>query len=397
MEELKELKHCHCQCHHGNNNIKNHHHHHFHFRKTLLSKTYLILFFLSVGILIFLLILNVILKLCDITFPTIFFPGIIIYIATFIVAGGIAGSYGPINRTEPQLMHMRKCISAVMFIICIVIFPIFFYENIKFYSSVKESKNFCLENESKSKGQIYNELINDKDKSYLLRNNFEHKYKNGLTCIEERKCIKSISNSKIFVCNYNYEEIINNKTKCKKVFEYEHIINTFDNANTANFASSCVNLKRDKIRPDVELYHCMSNQNLCQDDSNTDKDKIELQKYYEKNINYYDNHIANLTQKIENYDDIFYSYEKQCYSNKGYTSFYFLIFANIIILLSVNIAWSYLRISNILKMLGYIEDNELIYFREKMKEMNSIYQKVHISHENQNQYDERTPINIINK
>lgn len=400
LNEQKEQKHCNCHCHtHGNNNNHHHHHHHhsmkhFHLRKTLLSKTYLFLFVMSIVLLITILIVHVITKICHISFPSIFFPGILIYITTFIVAGGILGSYGPINKSEPELMYMRKCTSSVMFIICIIIFPIFLYQNYNFYSSVKESKIFCLDNDNKSKFQIYSELIDDKEKSYSLRNNFEHKYKNGLTCMESRKCIKSIGDSKLFVCNYNYQEIINNNIKCNKVFETEHLINMFDNPNTANFASSCVELKKDKIRPDVELYKCIGDKNLCEDDSNTEQDKIELKKYYEKNINYYNNHIANLTQKIEYYGDDYYSYETKCLGNTGYYFYVFLIFTNILIMLSTSVTWAYLGISNILKMFGYIEDNELIYFREKMKEMNNIYQNVHLSQENQNQIDENTPINV---
>lgn len=396
MEENN--KHCNCQCH----NHENHHHHHhyiskknFHFRKTLLSKTYLVLFFTCIVTLLIITVINIILKINGFTFPTIFFPGLLIYIATFICAGGVLGSYGsPINRIEPDLMQMRKCSSIVMLIICVVIFPIFFYQNINFYSSLKESKIYCSENNNKSKGEIYSQLIDEKEKLYGLRNNFEHKHKNGLTCLENRKCVKSISNSRLFICNYNYEEMFQNNTKCNKVFETDHLVNTFDNANMAYFVSSCINLKKDKIRPDLELFRCISNKNLCKEDSITDKDKLELQKYYDKNSAYYDKEIANVSAILETYYDELYSYEETCYNNNVYLFCYFLIFLHILIKLFICILWVVLGISNILKIIGYMEDTELIYYKEKMKTMNNLYQQVHLSKDNNNEIDENTPINL---
>lgn len=392
MEE--NIKHCNCQCH----NHENHHHHinkkHFHFRKTLLSKTYLVLFLTCIVTLLIITIINIILKLNEFNFPTIFFPGLLIYIATFICAGGVLGSYGPINRIEPDLMQMRKCSSIVMFIICVVIFPIFFYQNINFYSSIKESKIYCLENNNKSKGEIYSQLIDEKEKLYVLRNNFEYKYKNGLTCLENRKCVKSISNSKLFICNFNYEEMFENNTKCNKVFETDHLVNTFDNANMAYFVSSCMDLKKDKIRPDLELFRCISNKNLCKEDSITDKDKLELQKYYDKNTANYDKQIANVSAILETYYDELYSYEETCYSNRVYIFCYFLIFLHILIKLFICIIWAVLGISNILKITGYMEDTELIYYKEKLKTMNNLYQQVHLSKDNNYEIDENTPINL---
>ena len=41
-----------------------------------------------------------------------------------------------------------------------------------------------------------------------------------------------------------------------------------------------------------------------------------------------------------------------------------------------------------------MEDTELIYYKEKMKTMNNLYQQVHLSKDNNNEIDENTPINL---
>ena len=162
-----EQKKCDCPCHNHNhnhnNNFHSHHHSkkHFHIRKTTLTKTYFTIFFTCLILLIIISVLNVIFLIYKIFLPRIFFPGILVYIATFICAGGVLGSYGPINILEPQFMQMRKCTSIVMVIICLLLSPIFLYQNINFYSSIKDAKLFCLDNNGKSKGDIYSELVDE--------------------------------------------------------------------------------------------------------------------------------------------------------------------------------------------------------------------------------------------
>ena len=397
MEQNK----CQCECHkHQNdpNNPHHHHHHHskkhFHIRKTLLSKTYIMIFLICTFLLIGIGIINFIFLILKIFIPRIFFPGIIIYIASFIFAGGIVGSYGPVNKSEPQLMQMRKCSSIIMLFICIGICPIFLYQNINFYSNIKKAKLFCLENNGKARGDIYNELAKEKESVFSLRNNFEFKFRNGLTCFENQKCIKGISNSKMFVCNYNYEEKVSNTAKCNKIFETDNLINSFDDANMGSFASSCIELKKDKIRPNIELFRCISSKNLCKEDSNTEEEKIEIEKYHTKKIEIYNKDIIGIQQKLDNLDADIYFYEDKCYSNSQYFIFFICIIAHILINLFICIAWIILGISNILKSCGCMEDSELMYYQQKMKTMNNLYNQIHLSKENQNEIDETTPINI---
>ena len=391
-----EQKQCQCEC-HKNNNSSLHHHHskkHFHIRKTLLSKIYFSIFFTCLALLIIITIINIIFLTLKVFVPRIFFPGILIYLATFICAGGILGSYGPINKSEPEFMLMRKCTSIVMLVICLVLCPIFLYQNINFYSSVKDAKFYCLDNKGKSKGELYSELVDEKEKIFALRNNFEYKYKNGLTCFENQKCLKSISNSQFFVCNYNYEEKYQNGAKCNQIFETEHLVNSFDNANMAHFASSCLDLKKNKIRPDIELFKCFSTQNLCKDDSRTRTERVEITKYYEDNNKKFDETIANIQQKLENFDEDIYFYDEKCYTSLQYTVICAFIFLHILAHLYVFIIWCILGITNILKIFGFMEDTEMVYFQEKLKNMNNLYNQVHLSKDKINEIDENTPINI---
>ena len=75
---------------------------------------------------------------------------------------------------------MRKCASIVMLFICLISFPFFLFQNINFYISVKDAKNFCSENELKSKGDFYMELIGEEQK--LKSIHFVQQMKNGRGC-----------------------------------------------------------------------------------------------------------------------------------------------------------------------------------------------------------------------
>ena len=103
---------CGCECHKQGHH---HHHHniskkHFHIRKTFLSRIYFTLFYISMALLFLIIVINSIFSFFGVYLPRIFFPGIIVYLGTFIVAGGILGSFGPVDKSEPQLMQMRKCL-----------------------------------------------------------------------------------------------------------------------------------------------------------------------------------------------------------------------------------------------------------------------------------------------
>lgn len=407
---MDKSPHCNCQCHtHGNPGHHHHHHNlskkHIHFRKTLLSQTYFSLFMISVVIILSIVITNIILIYKKIYIPRIFFPGLIIYIISFICAGGSAGSYGPSHNTEPQLILMRRCTSIVMLILCIAIFPIFISQSINIYSSIKSSKSFCEENDGKAKGDIYSELFDEKEKIISLRSNFNHKYKNGLTCFESQKCIKSISSSKIFVCNYNHEEKYNT-SKCNKVFETDKIINSFDNANMAHFVTSCLDLKKEKIKPELDIYKCISSNNICKNNIVTDAEEKEIEKYHKKNDEIYEKKIYDLQKKIEDFDDDLYSYEMTCHSGTVYGIYFFLIILLVLATSAIVIGWVVIGISNILKHFGLMEDSELKYYQEKVKKMNNFYNEVHAKNDNtnmqnsqnsinyQDNIDETTPINV---
>ena len=145
-------------------------------------------------------------------------------------------------------------------------------------------------------------------------------------------------------------------------------MNTFDNANMAYFVSSCLDLKNNKIRPDIELYRCFSTKNLCKEDSITDKDRIDIANFYEKNSREFDKTIADIQQNLEKFDEDIYFYEEKCYSNGKYIIFYILIFFHVLLHLFVCLIWVILGITNILKLLGYMEDTEMKYYQERINE-----------------------------
>ena len=394
---------CQCQCHDPNN--PHHHHHlskkHFHIRKNLLTKTYFAVFFVSVFLIIVITIVNIIFYFNDVFLPKIFFAGMLIYFASFICSGGILGSYGPMNKSEPQLMQMRKCSSFFLLAICLLLSPIFLYKNIQFYSALKRAQLFCQENNNKSRSEMIDILIDEKNSVLASRNNLENNFKNGLSCLESQKCLRSISNSKLFICNYNYEKTYN-ISKCNQVFETEHLVNSFDNANVAHFASSCLELKKSGFRPDIELYKCLSEKNLCQQDSITNEDQLAIDKTFKEKKDIFDKKIAKIEEKLDSLDNTakrLFSYEEKCYSNFEYNVFFVIIIFHILIHLIIAFTWGVLSISNILKYFGYIEDTELKYYQQKIKEMNIFYQQNQQIHstkdiQNNNEFDETTPINV---
>ena len=370
-----------------------------HYKNELLSKIYYRIFLLSFILLTLSIIISVIFVIKHMLMPRIFFPGIIIYIVSFFLAGGGYGSYGNINKSEVQLMYMRKCTSIVMLTICCVLFPIFLYQNIFLYSSIKEANKYCLDNKGKSKGDMYSDLLDLKEKNYGLRNNYNYKFKNGLTCFENQKCVRAVSSSKIFVCNYNHEEKYKNSSSCNKVFETDQIMNSFDSMNMAYFVTSCLELKKEKIRPDISIYKCISGKNLALQDSVTKEEQKEMEQYNEKRIRNYDQEIFDAEKKLEDLSDDIYSYEDSCLSNKVYIASLIAIVVFILANLILVITWGYIGISNILKTFGIIEDIEMKYYREKVKKMNTAYNEIYSANNNHNQNskndnDETTPIII---
>ena len=383
---------------------QNHHHHHqndlskkqFHIRKTFFTKLFFLIFYISFGLIMLIVIVNAIFMALKINIPRIFFPGFLLYIGTLICAGGILGSYGTINTSEAQLMKMRRCTSIIMLLMCLICSPIFLYQNIYLYSSVKDSKLYCDENNGKSKADNINQLIRQKEQSFSLKNDYEYKYNNGLTCLENKKCIRSISNSKLFICNYNYEEIFKGG-KCTKIFETDKIATAFDNANTVKFASSCRDLKK-TIRPDLELYRCLSETNLLKEDSISSEEQELIEKNYKNKIEHYNQKIEEISKKLEYYDEDIYYYDEECHSNIAFNTYLIIIVVHILVHLFVSFGWIILGINTTMKFFGLMEDDELKYYQEKIKQMNKIYQenrqKINNIENIQNEPDESTPINV---
>jgi hypothetical protein len=246
-------------------------------------------------------------------------------------------------------------------------------------------------------------LIKDKTYSEYKKNKFKiypkdlNPYSKYNLCSNRRILCQKISSSKIFVCNYNHEEKYKNTSSCNKVFETDQIVNTFDSMNMAYFVTSCLELKKEKIRPDISIFKCISGKNLAMEDSVTNEEKKEMELYNEKRIKNYDQQIFDTEKKLEKLSDDIYSYDDICLTNKVYITCLLAIITFILANLIIVVAWGFIGISNILKTFGIIEDIEMKYYREKMKKMNSAYNEIYSANNNQNsmnENDESTPIII---
>lgn len=379
-----------------NNPNHNHHHkNHFHIRKNSLSKTYIFIFLLSIALIILISLISLIFFICNINYPRIFFPAIMIYITSFVCGGGIIGSYGPIDNQELNYIFMRKCASIVMFFICLISFPFFLFQNINFFISVKDAKNFCSENELKSKGDFYMELIGEEQKLKSMLINYNNKYKNGLTCFEKQKCVKSILDSDSFICNYNYEDKMKENVKCEKIFETEHLLNNIEDANVANFASSCLELKVENIKPEKELFKCSSYLNLCKDDSfNNKEENEEIEKYYENKKEIYKKSIIEIEKEIKKNKVGNYSYENNCLMNFSYNIILISTFLHILCGSFICLTWTFLGIYSFLKSIGIVEDYEKTYYKEMLERANKIYEQVNNPKESKNIQEENIPLKV---
>ena len=396
---MENMKYCpvhktyHKECHNPNHNHL--HKNHFHIRKNRLSKTYIIIFILSIVLIMLISLLGLIFLICNINYPRIFFPVIIIYIASFFCGGGIIGSYGPIDNQELNYIFMRKCASIVMFFICLISFPFFLFQNINFFISVKEAKNFCSENEFKSKGDFYLELTGEKQKLKSMLINDNNKYKNGLTCFEKQKCVKSILDSDSFICNYNYEEKMKENVKCERIFETEHLLNNIEDSNVANFVSSCLELKSENIKQEKDLFKCSSYLNLCKDDSfNNKEENEEIKKYYENKKEIYEKKIMEIEKEIKKNKVGDYSYENNCLMNFSYNIILFSIFLHILCSSFICLTWTFLGIYCILKSFGIVEDYEKTYYKEMLEKANKIYEQVNNTKESKNIQEENIPLKV---
>ena len=397
---MENMKYCpvhktyHKECHNPNHN---HHHHknHFHIRKNSLSKIYIIVFLSSIALIILISLISLIFFICNVNYPRIFFPVIIIYIASFVCGGGIIGSYGPIDNQELNYIYMRKCASIVMLFICLISFPFFLFQNINFYISVKDAKNFCSENELKSKGDFYMELIGEEQKLKSMLTNYNNKYKNGLTCFEKQKCVKSILDSDSFICNYNYEEKMKENVKCEKIFEAEHLLNNIEDSNVANFVSSCLELQSENIKPEKELFKCNSYLNLCKDDSyNNKEENEEIEKYYENKKETYKKNLIEIEKEIKKNKVGNYSYENNCLMNFSYNIILISTFLHILCSSFISLTWIFLGIYSILKGFGIVEDYEKTYYKEMLERTNKIYEQVNSQKESKNIQEENIPLKV---
>ena len=239
------------------------------------------------------------------------------------------------------------------------------------------------------------ELSGEKEQSINIRNNLNNILKNGLTCFESQKCVKSLMDSDSFICNYNYEERMKENIDCKKIFETEHILNNLEDSNVANFASSCLELKNENIKPEKELYKCSSYLNLCKADTiNTAEENKEIESYYGEKEKTLKKKIIEIEKKIKKINTENYSYENSCLMNITYNIILFFCAIHILCNFGISITWVILGIFSLLKNFGFVEDYEVKNYKEMMEKANKIYEQMNPSKGPQIEPEESTPLNI---
>ena len=168
-------------------------------------------FGISIGVLFFSFITNLILTIKQVVTPRIFLPSIILIFISFSCAGGIMGTYivPPRRMRNPlrknQLLIMRTFVPAVMLIVSLL-FLLIGGDNINtLKEGIQRSGDLCKKNKGLTMEEIYiktnkttNELITQKE-------NMKYSYKNNLLCYPNARCVKYNpdieANMPNYICN----------------------------------------------------------------------------------------------------------------------------------------------------------------------------------------------------
>ena len=368
---------------------EHHHHHHHHFQENQISqrntrrkrvifirnfgkiaKLLMTLFLLSSFVLFLSFLANLILSIKGIFTPKIFMPSIIIFLTTFLFAGGILGTYvspPPGHRNnlrQGDILLMRSLTPIVMSIISFV-FLIFSLDNIKYLKeSIKRSQNICESEKGLSMEEIYNKFNTTFYELEQLKYNLILTFNKNIVCFPKGKCIKLINEENSYICNndefikmYNISD-----SKCNKIkFNEKNLYQIEKNKITNLFFDNC-NEINDKGLAIIEMFICQSKNNL---------EKIKLISGWDENDkinieNYFNNKLDNMIKQMEKikknmrvYEDSEYSYDLECYDSIDYKICYFMINSYTYIYYIISFAWLFLGIWGISQLIKFINNDEI--------------------------------------
>jgi hypothetical protein len=362
--------------HHHNHNNQNLHHHHHHNKRVLFikklgftEKLLMTIFLISLFVLFFSFLINLILTIRRIFTPRIFYPSIIFFILSFIFSGGVLGSYvapppgKKIVFREGELFMIR-IMSPLIMLVVTVIFFLFSLENIKsLKADLKNVQSICESNKGLSMEAIYNIFNKTNKELETYKNNLVYVFNKNLVCYPLGKCVKS-KNGK-YICNTDefikYNNLTDN-TKCEKLN-----MNEIFNLNLLNesyeddklFINNCKEIN-EKIVPLGNIFKCESNNNLSSIKiiPNWNKnDKLKIENYFNKKLKEYDFQLTKMKGVIYNYENSEYNYNLECYDSINYNFCYFLINTYYIIYYFFSLSWIYFGINGVIN-LNEIAKNE---------------------------------------
>lgn len=365
---------------HSNQNLQHHHHHHRHYNRRMIftkklgftEKLLMTIFVISLFVLFFSFLINLILTIRGVLTPRIFYPSIIFFILSFIFSGGVLGSYvapppGKKIAFREGELFMIRILSPLIMLVVTVIFFLFSLDNIKSLKiDLKNVQSICESNKGLSMEGIYNIFNKTNKELEAYKNNLVYVFNKNLVCFPLGKCIKS--NDGKYICNTDEFKKNNNltdDTKCEKIN-----MNEIQNLNLLNesyedsklFINNCKEIN-EKIVPLGDIFKCESNTNLSNikimSNWNTN-DKLKIENYFNKKLNEYDSQITKMKGVIYNYENSEYNYNLECYDSIDYNFCYFLINTYYIIYYFFSISWIYFGINGVINLneIAKNEDND---------------------------------------
>ena len=338
----------------------------FGFKEKLLMSKYLI----SLFIIFFTILINIILSIKRILLPKIFMPSILLFILTFLFAGGILGTYvvafpGQNNILRRNELLMMRNFSPIIMLIISIIFGVFSLNNIKsMKKNIKQAQNLCETNKGLSMEEIYIKLNKTSNDLLQTYDNLIYTFNNNLVCFPKGKCIKLAENDH-YLCNTD-KFLINNTlldTKCNKIDYYDNKIEFFENqSNIAKlFFENCKEINENNLE-NIELFDCQSKDNLEEKKLISgweENNKIKIEKFFNNKLEKYNSQIQTIEKMITNYDKSEFNYDLECYSSLDYKLTYFLIDAYCLVYYFISISWIFFGFNGIYEIFKLVINDEL--------------------------------------
>ncbi len=370
------------------------------FSLPFLGIIFAIIFGISFTILSISLFTNVIFTIKAFYLPKIFMPSILLFVASFTSSGGGIGSYASeitniktVNRKLNKLeeINLRKFSSFFMLIMCILFLPSGLNNIFSLKEKIYKSQKYCELNNGKSIGHEYLKFLDQRDELKFFKNQTKFIFENGLSCLEQTKCIKLNLFTDSYICNNNLKKNFTNLSEeinCLPFLSSE--ISNFSNEKEyiKLFVSSC--LEKDKNFTN-KIYKFITKDNL--ELTNSQNDTVLIEKIYNERMNNYKINNSNINEYIDSYNGTEYTYDLECFSKNDYRVCNFLINFYIFNFYLTCVSWILIGIVKLLKVIGLMKDTELENYYMSQQ---AIIEKKIGEEQNEKNFTEETPIKIDN-